>query len=214
MPYASTEIAVINTQALMREVAEANEDQIARKRAAAHQELEEEMAVAEYIRQRDARDQVGVRSALCRRAASLSPWHARCALRERDVRAPRSAARVVRQQPHTRVWASATDSGLPVGCLAGAVMGLHGAHTRGCTVPTGRDTTCVHPRHGVFQHLPRTHSPVPRQAIAAEKERAAQEKEMEVARLRGLQERVADRQSEVDEMRARRWQVRSGAACR
>lgn len=30
---------------------------------------------------------------------------------------------------------------------------------------------------------------------------------MEVARLRGLQERVADRQSEVDEMRARRWQV-------
>jgi hypothetical protein len=62
--------------------------------------------------------------------------------------------------------------------------------------------------------LPRTHSPVPRQAIAAEKERAAQEKEMEVARLRGLQERVADRQSEVDEMRARRWQVRSGAACR
>lgn len=55
-----------------------------------------------------------------------------------------------------------------------------------------------------------------------EKERAAQEKEMEVARLRGLQERVADRQSEVDEMRARRWQVgaasgtcggRTGAAC-
>ena len=46
----------------------------------------------------------------------------------------------------------------------------------------------------------------------ADKERAAKEKEMEVARLRSLQERAADRQSEEDELRARRWQVRGGHA--
>ena len=45
-------------QALMREVSEANEDQIARKRAEAERERDEEMRVAEYIRQRDAREQV------------------------------------------------------------------------------------------------------------------------------------------------------------
>lgn len=88
------------SQALMCQVTEANQDQIARKREQAERELEDELRIAEYIRQRDAREQ----------------------------------------------------------------------------------------------------------AIAAEKERAAHEKEMEVARLRSLQERQADRQSEVDEMRARRWQ--------
>ncbi|KAI8464416.1 MAG: tumor suppressor, Mitostatin-domain-containing protein [Monoraphidium minutum] len=43
--------------ALMREVAEANEDQIARKAAAAERDRDEELRVAEYIRQRDAREQ-------------------------------------------------------------------------------------------------------------------------------------------------------------
>jgi hypothetical protein len=42
-------------------------------------------------------------------------------------------------------------------------------------------------------------------ALAAEKEAAAHEKEMEVARLRAQQERAIDRQGEVDELRARRW---------
>jgi hypothetical protein len=44
-------------QALLREVAEANEAQIARKRAQAEEEAAEETRVAEYIRQRDAREQ-------------------------------------------------------------------------------------------------------------------------------------------------------------
>lgn len=45
------------------------------------------------------------------------------------------------------------------------------------------------------------------QALAAEKEAIAHEKEMEVARLRAMQEKQADRQSEQDELRARRYQV-------
>lgn len=44
------------------------------------------------------------------------------------------------------------------------------------------------------------------QALAAEKERIAKEKELETARLRALQERAADKQSELDELRARRYQ--------
>lgn len=44
------------------------------------------------------------------------------------------------------------------------------------------------------------------QAIAAEKERIAKEKELEVARLRAMQERAADKQAELDELRARRYQ--------
>jgi hypothetical protein len=47
-------------QALMVEVSEANDEQIARKRAAAEREREDDMRIAEYIRQRDAREQVGV----------------------------------------------------------------------------------------------------------------------------------------------------------
>lgn len=43
-------------------------------------------------------------------------------------------------------------------------------------------------------------------ALAAEKARIAKEKELEVARLRALQEKVMDRQSELDELRARRHQ--------
>lgn len=46
------------SQTLMKEVSEANEEQIARKRAEAERERDEEMRVAEYIRQRDAREQV------------------------------------------------------------------------------------------------------------------------------------------------------------
>lgn len=42
------------------------------------------------------------------------------------------------------------------------------------------------------------------QAVAQEKARLAVEKELEVARLRDQQERVADRRSEIDELRARR----------
>jgi len=44
------------------------------------------------------------------------------------------------------------------------------------------------------------------QAVAEEKERVAKEKELEIARLRAQQEKVADRQSEIDELRARRYQ--------
>jgi hypothetical protein len=42
------------------------------------------------------------------------------------------------------------------------------------------------------------------QAIQDEKERVAQEKELEIARMRAAQEREADKQSELDELRARR----------
>lgn len=42
------------------------------------------------------------------------------------------------------------------------------------------------------------------QAVAEEQARIAHEKELEVARLRARQEKVADRRSEIDELRARR----------
>ncbi len=42
--------------------------------------------------------------------------------------------------------------------------------------------------------------------MLAEKERIAHEKEMETARLRAMQEKAADKQSELDELRARRYQ--------
>lgn len=41
-------------------------------------------------------------------------------------------------------------------------------------------------------------------AVAEEKDRIAREKEAECARLRAAQEKVADKQSELDELRARR----------
>lgn len=44
------------------------------------------------------------------------------------------------------------------------------------------------------------------QEIAAEKERVAREKEMETARMRAQQEKAADKQAELDELRARRYQ--------
>eukprot|EP00798_Chlamydomonas_sp_ICE-L_P011605 gene11605-34309_t len=44
------------------------------------------------------------------------------------------------------------------------------------------------------------------QEIQFEKDRIAHEKEMETARLRALQEKAADKQSELDELRARRYQ--------
>lgn len=44
------------------------------------------------------------------------------------------------------------------------------------------------------------------QELAAEKDRSAREKEAETARLRAMQERAADKQSELDELRARRYQ--------
>ncbi|KAG2500981.1 hypothetical protein HYH03_000803 [Edaphochlamys debaryana] len=44
------------------------------------------------------------------------------------------------------------------------------------------------------------------QALLAEKDRIAKEKEMETARLRAMQERAADKQAELDELRARRYQ--------
>lgn len=40
----------------------------------------------------------------------------------------------------------------------------------------------------------------------AEKERIAKEKELETARLRAQQEKAADKQAELDELRARRYQ--------
>lgn len=46
------------------------------------------------------------------------------------------------------------------------------------------------------------------QAHAAEKAAAAHEREMEVARLRALQEKVQDTRSAEDELRAKRYQVR------
>ena len=42
------------------------------------------------------------------------------------------------------------------------------------------------------------------QALAEQKMAAAKEKELETARLRAKQERAADRQAEIDELRARR----------
>jgi len=42
--------------------------------------------------------------------------------------------------------------------------------------------------------------------LQLEKERLAHEKEMETAKLRAQQERAADKQSELDELRARRYQ--------
>lgn len=48
------------------------------------------------------------------------------------------------------------------------------------------------------------------QALAAEKAAAAHERELEVARLRALQEKVLDTRSQEDELRAKRYQV--GAA--
>lgn len=47
--------------ALMAEVAAANAKQIQRKRELAEQEKQEEARIAEYIRQKDAREQVGCR---------------------------------------------------------------------------------------------------------------------------------------------------------
>lgn len=47
------------------------------------------------------------------------------------------------------------------------------------------------------------------QALAEEKERIAKEKELEIARLRAQQERANDRQAEIDELRARRYQEQS-----
>lgn len=44
------------------------------------------------------------------------------------------------------------------------------------------------------------------QEVLAERERVAREKEIETARLRAMQERAADKQSEIDELRARRYQ--------
>ncbi|KAK9865451.1 hypothetical protein WJX84_000287 [Apatococcus fuscideae] len=44
------------------------------------------------------------------------------------------------------------------------------------------------------------------QALAEQKAAAAKEKELETARLRAKQERAADRQAEIDELRARRYQ--------
>lgn len=44
------------------------------------------------------------------------------------------------------------------------------------------------------------------QEVLAEKERIARDKELETAKLRAMQERAADKQSEIDELRARRYQ--------
>jgi len=46
------------------------------------------------------------------------------------------------------------------------------------------------------------------QALAADKAAAAHERELEVARLRALQEKVQDTRSQEDELRAKRYQVR------
>lgn len=43
------------------------------------------------------------------------------------------------------------------------------------------------------------------QAAVEEKARVAKEKELETARLRAKQEKAADRQAEIDELRARRY---------
>lgn len=56
-------------------------------------------------------------------------------------------------------------------------------------------------------------------ALAEEKDRIAREKELECARLRAAQEKAADKQSELDELRARRhaetaereWRVKEAA---
>ena len=44
----------------------------------------------------------------------------------------------------------------------------------------------------------------PEQAFAEEKARQAHERELEVARLRAAQEKILDRRSKLDELRARR----------
>ena len=44
----------------------------------------------------------------------------------------------------------------------------------------------------------------PDQVLAEEKARLAHERELEVARLRDAQEKILDRRSEMDELRARR----------
>lgn len=49
------------------------------------------------------------------------------------------------------------------------------------------------------------------QALAADKAAAAHERELEVARLRALQEKVQDTRSQEDELRAKRYQVRDNA---
>ncbi len=58
--------------------------------------------------------------------------------------------------------------------------------------------------------LPRIHGRPARtgatQVLAAERERIAHGKELEVARLRAQQERLADRAAQQDELRARRHQ--------
>lgn len=50
------------------------------------------------------------------------------------------------------------------------------------------------------------------QALAADKAAAAHERELEVARLRALQEKVQDTRSQEDELRAKRYQVRVQAS--
>ena len=45
------------------------------------------------------------------------------------------------------------------------------------------------------------------QALAEEKARQAHERELEVARLRAAQEKILDRRSEMDELRARRYRA-------
>lgn len=143
--------------ALMAEVAAANAQQIERKKQLAEQEKEEEACIAEYIRQKDAGEQVR----------------------------------------------------LPVYCT----LPLVSLQRRGCLVSIMHDTKqlpqCMHMARPKVLTIEWLCAALCVQALAAEKAAAAHEREMEVARLRALQEKVQDTRSAEDELRAKRYQVRS-----
>ena len=66
------------------------------------------------------------------------------------------------------------------------------------------DAALLYPTHAVISCTVFKISPYPEQAFAEEKARQAHERELEVARLRAAQEKILDRRSELDELRARR----------
>jgi nicotinamide riboside kinase len=59
----------------MMQVAASNAEQIERKKQLAQQEWEEEMRIAEYIRQKDAREQVRLRAGISSEAVACCDCH-------------------------------------------------------------------------------------------------------------------------------------------
>lgn len=112
--------------------------------------------------------------------------------------------------PGSRVWGPARRARRLM--AAGAARDSRAPHRSYCAAASAAAWCCRLLLGPLLQPaLPAPYPALPDarcQAAAAEKERVAKEKEMEVARLRALQEKVADHQSELDEARARRWQVR------